>query len=553
MMRSPVPALALAPLLLVAQVHRPADDRAPRAQDAPPAEGARTDDLATTLARFDHVEWATWGELSELLADVHARTGVPALAAAWIADGKIVACATVGVERFGSDRAVPPDAPFHLGSVTKPITATVIARLVEEGALDWGTRVAEVMDDLEMHEQYRDVTVEELLRHRGRLHAFTTERPDGMPEVSAEGSPSDQRAAFLAAALRLPPPDAADEAPLYSNAGYALAGAMAERVAGAGWEELVARHAFGPLGMSDAGFGVPASPAGHAGDGPAFLPVPLDAYPRLEHIAPAGNVHAPVTDLARFALAHLDGLAGRDGALRAETFRRLHEADDGGWAIGWRCGVTPSGEPVRWHGGTVGASYAEVRLHPASGTAAVVMTTVGPGLGETLVARIVRAMSERYAPQAGEFVSAGPSLRIETVEGDVPEADDEVFWRVVDGLARAMNDEDRAAYRALFDPDYDAGSRDSLFDFVAEHVIPRRGGIRAFHAPHDPIRIEGSERVTRVVTFHLENGYPGYIGISLGDDGKLVELSFFVKPDLCPHGTDRHCPEVTRELDGEGR
>jgi CubicO group peptidase (beta-lactamase class C family) len=41
----------------------------------------------------------------------------------------------------------------------------------------------------------------------------------------------------------------------YSNVGYVLAGAIAERITGQAWEELIAKTIFQPLGMTSAGFG----------------------------------------------------------------------------------------------------------------------------------------------------------------------------------------------------------------------------------------------------------------------------------------------------------
>ena len=46
----------------------------------------------------------------------------------------------------------------------------------------------------------------------------------------------------------------------YSNVGYTIAGAMAEKATGATWEDLVKREVFEPLELTGAGFGPPKSP-----------------------------------------------------------------------------------------------------------------------------------------------------------------------------------------------------------------------------------------------------------------------------------------------------
>ena len=47
---------------------------------------------------------------------------------------------------------------------------------------------------------------------------------------------------------------------VYSNVGYTIAGAMAEKATGATWEDLVKREVFEPLKLTGAGFGPPKSP-----------------------------------------------------------------------------------------------------------------------------------------------------------------------------------------------------------------------------------------------------------------------------------------------------
>ena len=54
----------------------------------------------------------------------------------------------------------------------------------------------------------------------------------------------------------------------YSNVGYIIAGAVAERCTGKSWEELLRSEVFTPLGMTTAGFG----PPGEAGARPADQP-----------------------------------------------------------------------------------------------------------------------------------------------------------------------------------------------------------------------------------------------------------------------------------------
>lgn len=111
-----------------------------------------------------------WTTLAELLAQVRENSGVPAIAAAVIENGEVIDVAVVGVRRVGSDETVTAVDRFHIGSITKPMTATMIGRLVEKGKLDWDDTIGEHLGDIEMLDAYRGVTLELLLQHRSGIN-----------------------------------------------------------------------------------------------------------------------------------------------------------------------------------------------------------------------------------------------------------------------------------------------------------------------------------------------------------------------------------------------
>lgn len=273
----------------------------------------------------------------------------------------------------------------------------------------------------------------------------------------------------------------------------------------------------------------------------------------MEPIAPAGNAPCCVSDLARYAGAHLDGLAGEDGILRAETFLRLHTpsgVDGMHYAGGWFVTRGPGGEPLHSHGGTIGASFAEVRLYPESRTGVGFLTTVSRGPGESISQQIARAVLERFRPQESGFTGReGGSQPLIMVEETPSPGNDERCWRVIEKLSQAINNEDRPAYHALFADGFSAANRDSMFEFMAAQVLPSRGGILAFHELTPSLLVSDARHTVRLVSFHLENGFPGYYGVTLDEADKLFELSIFVKGDLCPNGTDRRCASIVKSLD----
>ncbi len=295
-----------------------------------------------------------------LAAELNARRsqhGLPALAAAVIVEGEIVALEAVGVRAAGSEQPVSRDDLWHLGSCTKAMTATLCGVLVEEGLLRWDSTVGEVFADQidTIHEGWRGVTLAQFLRHRSGL--AEDRRPDSLHARlwTLTGPMIDRRRRVVELAFADAPEVRPGSAMHYSNAGYIIAGAMCERVTGRAWEDLVRERVFAPLEMGSAGFGPPGNagridqPRAHRRTGDSWTPV--EPGPRADNpavLAPAGTVHASLADWAKFVRLHLAGARGERGLLlKPDSFAAMHEdADAQSYAMGW-------GTPARpWAGGS---------------------------------------------------------------------------------------------------------------------------------------------------------------------------------------------------------
>ena len=76
---------------------------------------------------------------------IRTEYGLPALAAAVVKNGEIVAKGAVGTRVLGTDNPVTIDDRFHLGSDAKAMTATLVGMMVDEGKFKWTTTVGEVL------------------------------------------------------------------------------------------------------------------------------------------------------------------------------------------------------------------------------------------------------------------------------------------------------------------------------------------------------------------------------------------------------------------------
>src|ERR1043165_3341892 len=307
-------------------------------------------------------------DLAPLLAPVMAQHDVPGMSVAIVKGWDTVGLGVAGIRKASSQEKVTAQDKFHLGSDTKAMTATLCAMLIEEGKLRWDSTLAEVFPDVvpNMDEGFRKVTLEQLLTNHGGA-------PNGLDQDGLfaklrrfEGSPADSRQLLLEGVVAHPPEAVPGTKFIYSNAGFAIAGHMAEKITGTPWEDLLRQKLFKPLHMDSAGFGAPGAkgsvdhPRGHDADGN-----PVEPGIRADNpvaIGPAGIVHCTVEDWAKFIALHLRGDQGDAKLLKPETFKKLHTpyADpDDKYACGWGVTsrpwagegtrvLTPSGSNTLW-------------------------------------------------------------------------------------------------------------------------------------------------------------------------------------------------------------
>src|SRR5262245_55779342 len=172
--------------------------------------------------------------LDAWLETVRLQNDLPAMGAIVFRSEAILARGLAGVRRSDTKTPVERGDRFQLGSNTKAITATVLASLVEEGRLSWSTASIDVFPELKetISPELRAVTVDLHLSHHAGISGFEdTDAKDFKSIPRLSGTPTERRAAFSAWALRSKPAGPVGKG-LYSNGGYAIAAAMAERLTG---------------------------------------------------------------------------------------------------------------------------------------------------------------------------------------------------------------------------------------------------------------------------------------------------------------------------------
>ena len=352
-----------------------------------------------------------------LEAFVHAERRelkLPGLAAVVVRSDGTPRVYVSGERRIAKGDLITTADRMHLGSLTKPITATLVGALSEKGQMTLETTIGQIFPELssKMQPAYRQVTVRQLLTHAAGVATYGT-NVSVLPMLALKGTPTEQRYAFVQRVLAEPPlfdPGTKFE---YANSGAAIVGAMAERVAGAPYRELVERLVFAPI-AARAAFGNPGlsaepQPWGHRRiPGGAVIEVqpanPLYTTPLA--FEPAGDASPALSDCARFLQLHLRGLRGRDDGLKARTIQALQNRDPDrsyrGPAVAWNV-IPRDGAESHEHFGSSGAYVAYATIQPSRDVAVGVFTNLGSVEGlRDAIARIALRIAARYS--AGEKV-----------------------------------------------------------------------------------------------------------------------------------------------------
>lgn len=323
-------------------------------------------------------------DLDLILSKAVAGKKAPGAGLLLIQDFGIVDQAVSGVRSLSDPTPVSRSDVWNIGSDGKAMTAVMVARLVDRGALSWESTIGDVLADMagNVRPEYRATTLRQLLTHTSGLPENIRDEK-ALNSLLYDESPanlSERRRAYIARALQDAPVGRAGRFS-YSNTGFLIAAAMAETASKESYESLMRAEVFTPLGMTSAGFGRPpvGQPAGHM---QGRIAVPRDVNP--DFFAPAGNIYLSLDDWARFCIDQLRGANGKGSLLKPQTYSVTQSPAPGApVSMGWFVRGSSAGQtgPVFYHEGSDGAWFAVVALFPASGSGVLAVANAGKDMG----------------------------------------------------------------------------------------------------------------------------------------------------------------------------
>ena len=336
-----------------------------------------------------------------------ARYQLPGIAVGVVADGKVVYARGHGETVAGSGQPVTGATLFKIASNSKAMTAAVLARLVQQGKLDWDDPVVKHLPAFAMHDPWvtRNMTVRDLLVHNSGL-------PEGGGDLMLWPEPNLFTRDDIVHGLRYIKPAYGFRAGYaYDNLLYVVAGQVAAAAGGAPYEELVRRELFAPLGLAGCrvgGFrladaGSVAQPHARVDGRNVLTRADADLVPEIAS-APAGGIRCTLDDMLAWMRVWLAPdaaqLAWLGPAQRAEMWKartpmpisalrkRWDDTHYYAYAYGFRV-ADADGEWTVSHTGTLGGMYSMMLLLPDRRSGFVFMINGEGGNARTVLGEVL--------------------------------------------------------------------------------------------------------------------------------------------------------------------
>jgi CubicO group peptidase (beta-lactamase class C family) len=273
-------------------------DTKPAEQAPPPTAQSQSDvppPLLPAMPLPDNAVDNAVAKLDGVVDELMKKSGIPGMAVAVVHGGKTVYAKGFGVKDVRSGDRIDPDTVFQLASLSKPLSATVVAHQVGTNAIGWDTPIVSKLQWFALSDPAvtQMVSVGDMFSHRSGL-------PDHAGDM-LEDLGYDRR--HVLDRLRQLPLDPFRISYAYTNFGLTTGAEAVAVSAGKSWEYLADEVLFRPLGMGSTSYRFadyearPDRAVGHIHVDGRYEPLYVrDADPE----APAGGASTSVNDMTRW-------------------------------------------------------------------------------------------------------------------------------------------------------------------------------------------------------------------------------------------------------------
>lgn len=337
--------------------------------------------------------------ITRILNDWHAA----GVGVAIVEKDKVIYAKGLGYRDFEKKIPVTENTLFGIGSCSKAFTATLVGMLVKDGKLDLDKPVQDYFpelkfynDDLTFH-----VTTRDMMSHR-----------TGLPrhDYAWYGS-TTPRDSLLYRIRFLEPSAPLRQAWQYNNFMYIAQGALAAKLYGKSWEQLVKEKIFLPLEMTTADFSIndlqkaPDFSYGYREEKDSVIKMD---FLNIDPIGPAGSINASVKEMANWVLAWINGGKYKGTEVFSDSYRNdaissqmvmssgmpskeLQDIQFANYGLGWMLNSYRGHFQVQ-HGGNIDGFSAMTAFYPSDSIGIVVLSNQN---GSSVPALIRNTIADR--------------------------------------------------------------------------------------------------------------------------------------------------------------
>ncbi|MBC3881883.1 beta-lactamase family protein [Undibacterium sp. LX40W] len=337
-------------------------------------------------------------EKTHTLADSMTKYKVPGVSIAVINDGKLAWAHGFGVKAADSKDPVTATTLFQAASISKPVAATAMLRLVEQGKFALDTPINTYLKTWQLPDneftKTEAVTLRRIISHSAGLNGHGFPGYASGVKVPTVQQILDGKAPANTQAVRVEMTPGTKWK--YSGGGTTIMQLAMTETTGEAFPALVQRLVLGPIGMKNSAYEQPLSNAkqklaatGHDDEGKP-IPGRWHTYPEL---AAAGLWTTP-TDLSKWAIEITEARAGKSTkTLSQKMATEMLTEQKAPSGLGPMLGG--AGEAMSFeHGGSNEGYRCFIVYFPVLGRGAVVMTN-GEG-GGMVYRQVLSALAKEY-------------------------------------------------------------------------------------------------------------------------------------------------------------
>jgi CubicO group peptidase (beta-lactamase class C family) len=317
--------------------------------------------------------------------------GIPGVALAVAVHGTLVYSETFGYADLEERIPVWPTTKFRIGSVSKPLTAAALVRLVEQNKIDLDAPIQKYVPTFP--DKGAPITIRMLAGHLAGIRHYKDHE-----ELSAKhyNTVLDGLQIFQNDPLVAPPGTKFS----YSSYGFNLLSAAIEKACGEAFPRCMQDLVIAPLGLTHTAIDQPAEiieqrarfyehEEGHALENAPFVD---NSYKWA-----GGGYLSTAEDLAHFGSAFLQpGYVSEKSLALLFTPQKTSDGKATGYGMGWGIGTSHGGQRIFEHsGGSVGGT-SDLIVYPDSGVVIAMVCNFDGPKAEMWTAGEVQKVAEAF-------------------------------------------------------------------------------------------------------------------------------------------------------------